>query len=182
MRAAWSAVADVRSGARIDLGGELFLGHWPTGPPPVGRTRLRLGRGSSLTTSGWVVLASGVYLNAAANASVHLGGGTYVSLSSRLLVEQELWIGRDCAISWDVLITDSDYHYLEVRGEPRSMTAPIRLGDRVWVGARAVILKGVTIGAGTVVAAGAVVTRSVPDRSLVAGTPARVIRTDVTWE
>ena len=54
--------------------------------------------------------------------------------------------------------------------------APVRIGDGTWVGARAMILPGVTIGKRVVVAAGSVVTRDVPDDSLVAGNPARVIR------
>lgn len=54
--------------------------------------------------------------------------------------------------------------------------APVRIGDNVWIGASATILAGVTIGDGVVVAAGAVVTKDVPDRVLVAGVPAAVIR------
>ncbi|MGW5455247.1 sugar O-acetyltransferase [Nocardia sp. NPDC003979] len=55
-------------------------------------------------------------------------------------------------------------------------SAPIVIEDDVWIGAAAVITQGVTIGAGSVVAAGAVVTRDVPARTLVAGVPARVIK------
>jgi acetyltransferase-like isoleucine patch superfamily enzyme len=54
-------------------------------------------------------------------------------------------------------------------------------GNHVWIGMRAMILKGVTIGDGAVVAAGAVVTRDVPARALVGGVPARVLRNDVEW-
>ena len=55
-------------------------------------------------------------------------------------------------------------------------TAPIHIGDDVWLATRAIVLRGVTIGDGAVVAAGAVVTRDVPERTLVAGVPARRIR------
>jgi serine acetyltransferase len=55
--------------------------------------------------------------------------------------------------------------------------APVRIGDGSWIGTRAVILPGVTIGRRVLVAAGAVVARDVPDDSLVAGNPARVVRT-----
>ena len=57
----------------------------------------------------------------------------------------------------------------------------IVVGDNVWIGGRAIILKGVIIGDGAVVAAGAVVTRNVPPRTIVAGVPARVIRENVSW-
>jgi acetyltransferase-like isoleucine patch superfamily enzyme len=59
--------------------------------------------------------------------------------------------------------------------------APVVIGDRVWVGTRAVILKGVTIGDGAVVAAGAVVNKDVPAHSVVAGGPARVVGSVDSW-
>jgi acetyltransferase-like isoleucine patch superfamily enzyme len=83
------------------------------------------------------------------------------------------------AIGPDVFIRDSDSHLIS--GSDRSATEPIRIGDRVWIGARAVILKGVTIGDGAIVAAGAVVTRDVEAGTLVAGVPAKYVR-HATWE
>ena len=55
--------------------------------------------------------------------------------------------------------------------------APIHIGKQVWIGANATILPGVTVGDGAVIAAGAVVTRDVPERAVVAGVPARVVKT-----
>jgi acetyltransferase-like isoleucine patch superfamily enzyme len=55
---------------------------------------------------------------------------------------------------------------------PKLKTAPVKIGDNVWIGMNAVILKGVTIGDNSVVAAGAVVTKSVPPNIIVAGNPA----------
>jgi acetyltransferase-like isoleucine patch superfamily enzyme len=57
----------------------------------------------------------------------------------------------------------------------------VRIGDHVWIGARAAVLKGVTIGDGAIVAAGAMVTHDVPARALVAGVPARLVREGVEW-
>ena len=56
------------------------------------------------------------------------------------------------------------------------LPAPIVIGDKVWIGANATVLPGVTIGKGAIVAAGAVVTRDVPPNTIVAGVPARVVR------
>lgn len=61
-------------------------------------------------------------------------------------------------------------------------SAPITICDNVWIGTGAMILKGVTIGEGAVVAAGAIVTKDVPQRCLVGGVPAKVIRENVEWE
>lgn len=64
----------------------------------------------------------------------------------------------------------------------KEKTAPIQIGNHVWIGARAIILKGVTIGDGVVVAAGAVVTKDVPPNTLVGGVPAKIIKENISWE
>jgi acetyltransferase-like isoleucine patch superfamily enzyme len=86
-------------------------------------------------------------------------------------------IGRDCAIGWDVLLLDTHAHL--IGDEPPG--GPITIGDHVWIGARAIVLRGVTIGDGAIVGAGSTVTRDVPPATVVAGVPARVLREDVTW-
>ena len=71
---------------------------------------------------------------------------------------------------------DNAYHDLD----DHSITPPSRpiiVGDNVWIGTRAIILPGVTIGDGAVIGAGAVVTKDVPARSVAAGNPARILRT-----
>ena len=78
-----------------------------------------------------------------------------------------------------MLIRDSDNHTI-IGGKEK--TAPIKIGNHVWIGARATILKGVKIGDGAVVAAGAVVTRDVPPNTLVGGVPAKIIKENVSWE
>ena len=83
-------------------------------------------------------------------------------------------IGRDCKIARDVIIMDTDQHSLP-QGE--LVVRPVDIGDRVWIGARAMVLKGVHVGHDSVIGAGAIVTRSVPPHSTVVGTAARVLRT-----
>ncbi|MBP6872851.1 MAG: acyltransferase [Bacteroidales bacterium] len=77
------------------------------------------------------------------------------------------------------MIRDSDNHNVLKEGYVQSK--PILIGDNVWIGMRAIILKGVTIGNGSIVAAGAVVTKDVPPNTVVGGVPARVIRENVSW-
>jgi acetyltransferase-like isoleucine patch superfamily enzyme len=109
-------------------------------------------------------------------AHVRVGDRTYINRRSEIMCRTRVTIGADCAIAWDVSISDTDYHRLD----HDLCDAPVTIGDHVWIGARAAILKGVAIGPGAVVAAGAIVTRDVPAGKLVAGAPARVIR-DVAW-
>jgi acetyltransferase-like isoleucine patch superfamily enzyme len=74
-------------------------------------------------------------------------------------------------------ITDSDWHtvYDRTQRSPEQPT-PVHIGDNVWLGDHATVLKGVTIGDNSVVAARAVVTRDVPANVIVAGNPARVVK------
>ena len=110
-------------------------------------------------------------------ATLEIGSQTFInygcSIASMLLVK----IGAHCNIGSHVIIMDNDFHRLEPeRRNEMPESAPIILEDNVWIGVRTVILRGVTIGAGSVVAAGSVVTKDVPARSLAGGVPAKIIR------
>jgi acetyltransferase-like isoleucine patch superfamily enzyme len=107
---------------------------------------------------------------------LRLGSG-YINSGLSLSVFGSVSIGHGVAIGENVAIRDSDNHRLADR---QADSAPIEIGDRVWIGMNATILKGVRIGAGAVVASGAVVTREVPAGTLVAGVPARPLRR-VEW-
>jgi acetyltransferase-like isoleucine patch superfamily enzyme len=110
-----------------------------------------------------------------------------------IMAEERIEIGSYCLMSWNVGIADSDFHPLEPAQRrldalalapyydkrpprPKLRTAPVRIHDNVWVGMGAVILKGVEIGENSVVAAGAIVTKSVPPNVVVAGNPAVVVK------
>jgi acetyltransferase-like isoleucine patch superfamily enzyme len=117
----------------------------------------------------------GVRLECWRDATVRIGDGTYLNRNTEIVAAQSVTIGRDCKIGRDVIIMDTDQHALPGGSLE---TSPVVIGDRVWIGARAIVLKGVTIGHDTVVGAGAIVTRSLPPRTVAVGQPARVIRGD----
>jgi acetyltransferase-like isoleucine patch superfamily enzyme len=97
-----------------------------------------------------------------------------------ITAENQIKIGNRVLVGAGALIIDSDAHPLspEDRATRQSArTAPIEIQDDVFIGARAIILKGVRIGYGAVVGAGAVVAKNVPARAIVAGNPARVVGT-----
>jgi acetyltransferase-like isoleucine patch superfamily enzyme len=99
-------------------------------------------------------------------------------------------LGDRCVISHDVRLLTHDFsldRISEMRGgrglEELSRRAPVRVGDYAFIGMNVTVLPGVSIGRGSVVGAGAVVTRDVPDETVVAGNPARVISTTAEyWE
>lgn len=105
---------------------------------------------------------------------LRLGDRVFVNEGAYLFAVKEITVGNDVRIGPEVHIYDSDFHPVGPESETR--VAPIRIGNDVWIGQRAIILPGVEIGDHSVVGAGAVVTRSVPSRCVVAGNPAVVVR------
>lgn len=125
-----------------------------------------------------VLLSHGVRLHLReAGARIELGAGSFLNYRTEIVAHRRVVLGQGCLLAWDVQLLDSDSHPMD----DGPQTAPIVLGDRVWVGCRATVLKGVHIGDGAVVAAGSVVVSDVPARALVGGNPARVLREGVTW-
>jgi len=111
-------------------------------------------------------------------AQIVVGAGTGMSGVSVCAAESVV-IGEQCLIGSDVLITDTDFHAIAAEGRRHSRigvsVAPVSIGRNVFVGARAVILKGVTVGDDSVIGAGAVVTHDVAPGVIAAGVPARQI-------
>ena len=110
-------------------------------------------------------------------ARITIGGGTAISNNVHVFSEQSVRIGSNCLIGDGVLIFDSDFHELCVANPSRpGKTAPVVVEDNVFIGSRAIILKGVTIGKDSVIGAGSVAVRSIPPGVIAAGNPAIVIR------
>lgn len=106
-------------------------------------------------------------------------GANIIESKCHIVCVQRITIGSGCQIARGVVIRDNDGH--PMNGKEKMNTAPVMIEDDVWIGTRAIILKGVIIGKGAIVAAGAVVTHDVPPRCIVAGVPAKVIKRNVTW-
>lgn len=146
------------------------------------KTEITLAAKAQLTLHGDVILYEGVGVRLTSGATLSIGDHTYINRSASIDCTQEITIGDCCAISDNVQILDSDFHPMTYNGKTSTMSKPVHIGNHVWIGRSAIILKGVTIGDGAIVGAGSVVTRDVPARCLVAGNPARVIKENVGWE
>lgn len=132
----------------------------------------------------------------AVGKDAHVCIGDFTLLVGALITaETSVEIGSHCLISWGVGIADSDFHPVSAaarrvdaealapfyEGKPeRPLEAirsrPVKIGNNVWIGMNAIVLKGVTIGDDSIIAAGAVVTKDVPRGTTVAGNPARFAR------
>jgi galactoside O-acetyltransferase len=123
------------------------------------------------------------------SGEVRIGDGTYIG-RSHLVCHTRIDVGHDVIMSWGITILDHDSHSLDWRtryGDVSRWIAgeklwrdvaiqPVTIGNHVWIGFGATILKGVHVGDGAVIAACSVVTKDVAPYTLVAGNPARPIR------
>jgi acetyltransferase-like isoleucine patch superfamily enzyme len=144
------------------------------------RSMLRIGEEGQLICGKNTKISSGCKIHV--NGKLTIGDNSYIMPHTLVAVSSSLTIGNDCAISWNCQILDNDGHDFMINGEKKEPVAPIVIGNKVWIGSNSMIKKGVTIGNGSVVASGSVVTRDVPERVVVAGMPARVIRENIDWK
>lgn len=105
-------------------------------------------------------------------------GNSFINSDCRIRCHSAITIGDGCAISHGLVIMDSDAHLLN----GSKNTAPVVIGNHVWIGTQVTILSGVRVGDGAVIAAGSLVTKDVSSGALVGGVPARVINEEVEWE
>ncbi|QTN24261.1 acyltransferase [Rhizobacter sp. AJA081-3] len=151
----------------------------------------RLGRRARLVSPGLCEVGAGVTLGEQAwlNAkddrgdgkpTLRIGDGTYIGRLAHINAWRSVTIGRHVLIADRVFISDADHDHADptrpilLQGD--SFGGPVTLGDGCWIGIGAVILPGVSVGRNAVVAANAVVTRDVPEHTVVGGIPAKVIK------
>jgi acetyltransferase-like isoleucine patch superfamily enzyme len=131
-----------------------------------------------ITIEGAVALDDGVVLLCTGDSKpdkIFIGRGTYINRYSFIDASHSIEVGSDCLIGPGCYITDHDHG--TATGSPMRQQAlvsnPVRIGNNVWIGANATILKGVTIGDNAIVGAGSVVTRDIAAGQTAVGVPAR---------
>lgn len=107
--------------------------------------------------------------------NIHIGREVFINSGCHFQDQGGIYIGDHALIGHNVVLATIDHDLNPF--DRHNHYAPIHIGNRVWIGSNAVITKGVHIGDGAVIAAGAVVTRDVPENTIVGGVPAKVIRT-----
>jgi len=143
-------------------------------------TRLLLEEDADLTVRGkHFSVGAGSYIRVTKCGHLILNGG-FCNENVQITCGDTIEIGRDATIGRDVIIRSFDGHTINTPDYETSR--PIKIGHHVWIGQRATILKGVTIGDGAIIAAEAVVTKDIPPRCIAAGVPAKVVKENVTWK
>lgn len=121
----------------------------------------------------------GAFFTDSSTAKITIGNNVGMS-STRMWINDSLMIGNDVKIGGGVLIIDTDCHPIDYNVRRTSnegtKSAPIVIEDDVWIGAQSIVLKGVTIGARSIIGAGSVVTKSIPADCIAGGNPCKVIK------
>jgi acetyltransferase-like isoleucine patch superfamily enzyme len=148
--------------------------------PSTNPCMLMMGHDSKLVINGNVDIGKGTSIIIMPGGCLELGNNAYINGDSSILCATNIKIGENTTLSWDVEVSDTDHHRIIRDGSVTA--APIEIGNKVLIGRRSMVMKGVKIGDGAVIAAGAIVTRDVPSACLAAGVPARVIREKIDWQ
>ncbi len=134
----------------------------------------------SITFKGKCDIGHGSKIGVGGNLII--GDNFGISAESIIICENRIDIGKDVLISWGCQIMDTDYHKVSINGITKNSTAPIKLGNHIWIGSNVLLLKGSVIADNTVVAAGSIVTKSFTQKNvLLAGSPATIIKEGVIW-
>ena len=156
-------------GRRLKLDGIAFIGP---------RVVLQIGRGGRIELGRWSWLGHGTKIRCHEGA-VSIGAKTVLGQECTISAYQHVSIGRECVIADRVMLIDFDHGMVEVERPVRLQgiyKRDVRVGNNVWIGYGACILRGVTIGDNAVIGTSAVVTKDVPANAVVVGVPARVLR------
>jgi maltose O-acetyltransferase len=119
-------------------------------------------------------------ISAAAGAVLTIGDGCLVNYGVEIFASHAVHIGSDVLIGDLATVYDTDFHPVDPDSSTR--VEPVTIEDGAWICRLAIVLPGVTVGTGAIVAAGAVATRDVPPHSIVAGNPAKVVREDLATQ
>lgn len=108
---------------------------------------------------------------------VHFGDGVYANFNLTLVDDTHIYVGNNVMFAPNVILATASHPiHPELRKKRAEYNLPIKIGNNVWIGARSVVLPGVTIGDNTVIGAGSVVTKDIPSNVVAVGNPCKVLR------
>lgn len=129
-------------------------------------------------------LGHGTKVNVTETGTVTFGNKVNFTSESAIDCQKEISFGDECLVSWENLFMDGDYHQLfDADGKLTNAPRSIKIGRHVWFGCRCLILKGVAVADDCVVAAGSLLNgRYAIPNSIIAGSPAKTIKENISWQ
>lgn len=142
-------------------------------------SQVYVGDNCQIWSWGWIDCVS-EYFGQKFDPRIDIGDGTYIGFRCHIIACGRMSIGAGCVIADGVYISDNLHGFSDfekpILEQPLSHPGPVTIGDSVWIGEGAKVLPNVTIGSHSVVGAGSVVTKNIPEYSIAVGAPARVIK------
>lgn len=176
-----------KMGGRVEIQGEIKRGMVRIGFGDIGifdkhRSRAIWCVTGCVAFGGRVDIGHGVKINVHDSGELVFGENFIVNAETSIVCRKQIVFGRKNLISWQCMITDTDFHTMWQHGERINDDQPVCFGERVWVGMRVTILKGAKIANGAVIGAGSIVSQHLDNENCVyAGNPAKIVKDDINW-
>jgi len=137
--------------------------------------------GGTVVFNGHAFLGQGTKIGSGGNLT--FGENFQITAETTVICEEEITFGNNVLCSWQCQIMDTDFHQVIEDGVEKPVTAPVHIGNSVWIGSRVIINKGTTIPDNTVIASGSVISKTFEEtNTLIAGVPAAVVKHNINWK
>jgi len=137
---------------------------------------IRIGKHANILSTADKKIRLTVWPEKKGKGGIEIGDYCLICPGVRISSADYIKIGDNTMLASHAYITDSDWHGIYNRIWTIGRTAPVSIGENVWIGDSAIVCKGVDIGDNSIIGAGAVVIRSIPPNTIAAGNPARVVK------
>ena len=174
-----NVVIDMHETAQIIIKGEL-IANFGLLPGSNQECVIRMQENTKLIVDGKFLLSYGSTIQVFKNGVLHLKSG-FTNCGTIIGAAKEINIGEDFLGGRNIVIYDSDGHVVIQDGIEKPRYEPVRIGNHVWMGIGSAVLKGVTIGDGSIIGANSTVVKDVPPMCSAAGNPTKVISRNITW-
>ena len=152
----------------------------------LANTSIRIvGEGNQLIISDEVKIFNTEFIIRGNKCKIHIGNKSSIGGACCVCMGENnfIKIGSECMLSEQIDIWATDSHpILNNKGDVVNRSTPIDIGKHVWIGKRCVILKGVSVGDGCIIGMNSTVTKSIPQKTICAGNPAKIIKNNLNWD
>lgn len=137
----------------------------------------------NIVFKGTAIFGNGTVVSVLENSKLIIGDKFSVGSNSKILCRKRIEFGDSCLLSWNVTVMDTDFHEIlnennQIINKPKSIT----IKDKVWIGCNVIILKGITIGKGSIIATNTVVSKSnEKENIIISGSKQQVIKENIKW-